>query len=273
MPMLGFLGTVIGITLAIGKLSPESLENSLTETIGGLTVAFDTTALALSLTIVVFFALFLTHRNEDKLLEQVDREVNREMVGRFERIAAGLSGEVAAVRRMTDAVIESTEKMVHRQAEIWRNAIGASETRWGRMAEETGKQLQSALASALTQGLKAHAKELSIAERAAAESNRQHWDRVRQSMVTGSEVLAGLQRGMNNQAELLGRAVGAVGDVKNLELELNRNLSALAGAKNFEETVMSLAAAIHLLNSRLGHLPADGPRVQLDTDARKGHAA
>ncbi len=273
MPMLGFLGTVIGITLAIGKLSPEALENSLSDTIAGLTVAFDTTALALSLTIVVFFALFLTHRKEGRLLEEVDRDVNREMVGRFERIGGGASGEVAAVRRMSEAVIESTEKMVHRQAEIWRDTITASEGRWGRMAGETGKQLQSALSTALAQGLKAHAAELSSAERAAAESNRQHWERVRQSMVGGSEVLAGLQRGMGKQAELLGRAVNAVGDVKKLEVELNRNLSALAGSKNFEETVMSLAAAIHLLNSRLGHLPADGPRVQLDVDPRKGHAA
>ena len=34
------------------------------------------------------------------LLENVDREVNRELVGRFERIAGGPSGELAAVRRM-----------------------------------------------------------------------------------------------------------------------------------------------------------------------------
>jgi len=273
MPMLGFLGTVIGITLAVGKLSPESLEDSLSVVISGLSVAFDTTALAICLTIVVFVAMFLTHRREDHLLEKVDREVNRELVGRFERIAGGPSGELVAVRRMTDAVIQSTEKMVHRQAEIWRDTIGVSESRWSRAAEETGKQLQAGLSIALAEGLKAHARELSIAQREAADSNRGHWERVRQSMVAGSENLLGLQRGMNTQAELLGRAVEAVGDVKKLEVELNQNLAALAGARNFEETVMSLAAAIHLLNSRLGHLPADGPRVQLDLDARKGHAA
>ncbi|MFM2094140.1 MAG: hypothetical protein RIS70_1264, partial [Planctomycetota bacterium] len=33
---------------------------------------------------------------------------------------------------------------------------------------------------------------------------------------------------------------------------LNANLAALSGSKNFEETVMSLSAAIHLLNARLG---------------------
>jgi len=42
-------------------------------------------------------------------------------------------------------------------------------------------------------------------------------------------------------------AIQAAGEVTRLEDALNRNLAALAGSKNFEETVVSLAAAIHLL--------------------------
>ena len=48
-PILGFLGTVIGITMAIAQLSPDQLESSLNEVTAGLSVAFDTTALALGL--------------------------------------------------------------------------------------------------------------------------------------------------------------------------------------------------------------------------------
>ena len=44
----------------------------------------------------------------------------------------------------------------------------------------------------------------------------------------------------------------ATGDVRNLESALNQNLTALAGAKNFQDTVVSLSAAIQLLTSRLG---------------------
>ena len=49
------------------------------------------------------------------------------------------------------------------------------------------------------------------------------------------------------------QAIRAAGDVIQLERALNGNLAALAGAKNFEDTVMSLSAAIHLLTTRLGH--------------------
>ena len=51
------------------------------------------------------------------------------------------------------------------------------------------------------------------------------------------------------------RTIDATGQVTRLEETLNRNLATLAGSQNFEETVQSLAAVIHLLNSRLGQAP------------------
>ena len=57
--------------------------------------------------------------------------------------------------------------------------------------------------------------------------------------------------------------VEAMGQVQNLETTLNNNLASLAGAHNFEETVMSLSAAIQLLSARLGHEPPGGTRVEL----------
>ena len=43
-PILGFLGTVVGITMAIANVTPEQLDTSLGEVTDGLAVAFDTTA-------------------------------------------------------------------------------------------------------------------------------------------------------------------------------------------------------------------------------------
>ena len=273
MPMLGFLGTVIGIALAMGKLSPQALESSLSEVMAGLTVAFDTTALALALTIGLFFTLFLISRAENELLDEVNRRVEAEMVGRFERMGSGPDGQLAAVRKMLEATAASTESVVRRQAEIWRDTIEVCEQRWAQKADQSGKQLQSALAAGLGESLKAHARELAAAERASAEATRGQWERVRQVVAENTGSLVDLQKGMTVQADVLGRAVGAVGEIAKLEKELNRNLAALAGSKNFEQTVMSLAAAIHLLNSRLGQLPTDVPRVQLETERKKGHAA
>jgi hypothetical protein len=49
-------------------------------------------------------------------------------------------------------------------------------------------------------------------------------------------------------------------------------LSALAGAQHFEDTVMTLSAAIHLLTTRLGHNP-ESPQVELKIAQVRGRAA
>ena len=95
-PILGFLGTVIGITLAIAKLSPDQLENSLPEVTAGLGIAFDTTALALALSMVLMFAKFFVERLETRLLMAVDRRVAEELVGRFQTYGTGADPHVAA---------------------------------------------------------------------------------------------------------------------------------------------------------------------------------
>ena len=60
-PIMGFLGTVIGITVAIASLSPTQLEN-ISGVVAGLGTAFDTTATALALSMVLMFLQFITDR-------------------------------------------------------------------------------------------------------------------------------------------------------------------------------------------------------------------
>ncbi len=273
-PILGFLGTVIGIALAMGKLTPQALEDSLPAVMAGLTVAFDTTALALALSIVLFFSQFLADREERRLLERVDEQVAAELLGRFERVANTPDGQLAAVRKMLRALVDSNEEIVRRQAVIWTRAVEGTDARWGKVLEASARQLESALSTALNENLKTHAREMVAAERQAVDQNRRQWERLQQAVAGSMEAMTGVQAGMVRQAEVLHRVVDATGQIANLETELNRNLASLAGAKNFEETVMSLAAAIHLLSARLGPLPDEDARVTLDDPARrKGQAA
>ncbi len=56
--------------------------------LAGLYVAFDTTALALSLSILLMFVQFFVDRVETQLLSMVDTRVNEELVGRFETVGS-----------------------------------------------------------------------------------------------------------------------------------------------------------------------------------------
>src|SRR5207247_4444274 len=67
-PILGFLGTVLGITQAIKGVTPEVLEKSLSSVTDGLALAFDTTALGLALTMVTMFCSFVVERFDQNVL-------------------------------------------------------------------------------------------------------------------------------------------------------------------------------------------------------------
>jgi len=272
-PILGFLGTVVGITMAIANLSPQALETSLPQVTSGLGTAFDTTALALALSMILMFVQYVVDRNETALLNQVDQRVEAELIGRFEEIGDGPDGQLLAVRRMMEAMVQSTEQLVRHQTQLWWSTVEAAKQRWDQLIDTTGKQLQTSLTSALEESLRAHAQELAAQEDALAEKNCRNWERLQQFLLQNTETFASLQKSVVQKAEQIARAVEASGQIARLEETLNRNLSALAGSKNFEQTVMSLAAAIHLLNSRLTDMPADASSIQLEATRRTGQAA
>lgn len=272
-PILGFLGTVIGITMALNALKPEALDESMVQVTTGLGVKFDTTALALTLAMLLMFIHFFVDRAENGLLEQVDERVKSDMTGRFRQAPAVGDGNTLAVRRMAEAVVQATERLVQRQAELWQASMDAAAARWAGMADEAAQRLKQELAGALTEGLKEYAERLAAAEQSAAEANRRHWDKIHQTEAQNVQALSSLQSGVAAQAQVLGRAIEASGEVSRLQDVLNRNLAALAGAKHFEQTVMSLAAVIHLLNARLSESPGERPTVQLEPARRTAHAA
>ncbi len=272
-PMLGFLGTVMGLTLAIANLDIQAMEKSSLLVVGGLAVAFDTTALALALAMLLMFAYFFTQGMESRLLDEVDRRATIELEGRFECISASPDGQLVAVRRMAEAVVEATDQLVRRQAEIWQHSMETAGKRWAGMAAAAGEQLQDALAGSLGDTLQTGAQQLAAAAAVAGEQNHQQWERVQQTHAEQTASMASLQETMSRQAEVLGRAVEATGKVAGLEETLNRNLATLAGAQHFEQTVTSLAAAIHLLNGRLGEFPAGTPMVQLESNESAPRAA
>jgi biopolymer transport protein ExbB/TolQ len=271
-PIMGFLGTIIGITDAVGNLSPKALEQSLSGVTAGLGVAFDTTALSLSLSIVLMFAKYFIERYENGLLGRVDDRTSAEMVGRFEESATTADPQVASVRHMAETVLGALDKLVVRQTELWQQSIQAAHEQWSRQAAAMGSVIEDALSASLSANVQQHAAALAEAEQAATARNRQHWDGVQQALLQNAEAVTLQQRELTRQGELLLKVVGATENLTCLEDELNRNLSALAGARHFEETVISLSAAIGLLTARLGHLN-ETPRVELNSGKRKGQAA
>lgn len=260
-PILGFLGTVIGITLAIASLSPQALEESLPAVTGGLGTAFDTTALALALSMVLMFVQFLVERMETRLLARVDALASDRLANLIEP-ADRADAHTAAVRRMAEAVVKAAERLVQRQAELWQASLEAAQNRWTRMADASREQLESAIASALRGSLEAHARTLAEQSQAAAERERHAVLRLEETVGAQTQALAAQQAELVRQGEVLLKVVEATGQVQRLEDALNSNLASLAATQQLSETLVSLAAAVQLLNARLGQLLTP-PQVEI----------
>ncbi len=76
-PILGFIGTVQGLSIAVSSLStgatdPEALKASINNLTGGLGVAFDTTLLGLILSMIMSFPMAVMQKEEEALLTEID---------------------------------------------------------------------------------------------------------------------------------------------------------------------------------------------------------
>ncbi len=173
------------------------------------------------------------------------------------------------MRRMAEVMIAATDRLIERQAQLWQASMDAAASRWAEM----GTASAATLRGALDDSLKHHAERLAASEQSVAELGRRQWEKITQSQLQHVDSLAAVQNSLTQQAETMERLLQATADVEQLQDVLNRNLAALAGAKNFEQTVLGLAAAIHLLNGRMVESASAAPTVQLESKRRTSKAA
>ncbi len=128
-PMLGFLGTVLGISEALGNISvgeENNFQQMLDGLKGSLYIAFDTTALALMLSMVLMFGQFFVDRFEQQLLQLVGQQAHAEIATHFD-----LTDEVyenSHSEQLESELLSTMVKAAERQAAIWQESVRATET-------------------------------------------------------------------------------------------------------------------------------------------------
>lgn len=97
-PLLGFIGTVVGISIAVSDFSGvldqvgniDQIKEEIGKVTSGLAVAFDTTLLALFLSVVVMIPLVLVERYESRLLLGIDIFINDQLLPRLKSKNQGI---------------------------------------------------------------------------------------------------------------------------------------------------------------------------------------
>ncbi len=90
-PILGFIGTVLGLggalaafsSVAAGAVELGQIKEAIAGATGGLGVAFDTTLLALLLVTVLMFPLSSVQRREENLLVEIDTYMDDALISRL----------------------------------------------------------------------------------------------------------------------------------------------------------------------------------------------
>ena len=153
-PIVGFLGTVMGITIAVANISPDQLENSLGSVTGGLAVAFDTTALALGLSLVLGFGTLFVRRAEERLLGRLDDLCDEVLLPKFRSSGSGGSADLidahvaawaAALERERAEFGQSLDSghrhFVAAWAEMQADAIASQKLTWDVTSDQLGESL------------------------------------------------------------------------------------------------------------------------------------
>lgn len=221
-PILGFLGTVIGITHAIENLDPAKLESSFGMVASGLGVAFGTTALSLSLSLVLVFFSAFVEKTQKSVLADVEIFALDLVTNYFPEEEQAASPLVEAESAAAERLLAQTETLLARHVSLWESSLGELRTSWGETLQRHQNELESSLSTAVSQTLAGCRDSLSqqtAAQKVLAESLDQMSVSQRQLAETQQAII--------------------------LRLENDDSTASL------DETLHTLSAAVHLLTSRV----------------------
>ncbi|MCR9208207.1 MAG: MotA/TolQ/ExbB proton channel family protein [bacterium] len=155
-PMLGFLGTVIGITQTLGGLDFTDGTAAVDRLKSGLYVAFDTTALGLVLSVLAIFLQFPVERSQQSLLASVDQRV-RDLVSEALPSDDAGDSQTALVTQLCDGIRVAVQESLATQAKLWRETIEEAQASWRTQHNEGSEQFRKLMQASLQPALTSHA--------------------------------------------------------------------------------------------------------------------
>lgn len=263
-PIMGFLGTVVGITLAIANVTPEQLDSSLPEVTAGLAVAFDTTAQALTMSMLLVFATYLVERDEQAILNEVEQFGIDSLVPFISQSHASPDEPATGL----PALANWTAEILAQQTDSWSRHLNAMQSGWAETLNFQTDSLAQALSDETTATLQSHRDAADAArDRYAAtlqQSSQMFAQQLQQTLMTFVDRVDLWQNAMRESAlasagqaeELhrLGRTMLQLTEAEQklvqLQEALNENLQTLQMVSTLEQTVQSLNAAVSILTSK-----------------------
>jgi len=281
MPMLGFLGTVIGISDTLGQMDAQALASGSQEAMNGLTsglyVAFDTTAVGLVLTMVAMFMQFFVQRAEQAYLARIDRGTTSAMHRCLSDQEHSDTRDVeASLKLVANRLIESMQRLVQQQTQLWQESIGQVHSEWtaasARATETSLGTIQRALSSTLAEhrdSLRDCLTQLTLLQNEGAQQIDGRFQQWQTTLSEQSRLALRQQQEVSRNAELLQKLLDSTQLVQAMQQPIQATLERMTQFDRFQEAAMSLTEAVMVLSSQLersGHVSRQAVRRRVARD-------
>ena len=250
-PMLGFLGTVLGISQALGgiQVGPDNdFQGMLNGLRGSLFVAFDTTALALTLSIVLMFCQFLIDRFELQLLDAVNRRTNEELLPIYND-KEFVDSQTRAVERIGRTVMATSHNLVKQQADQWEASMRSAETAWTNSVTGVSETVRAELSESLRLANLELADSITRGIERADESMAKRWEQWQVMLSDNARKLDNSQSQVQSQIQLLTDLLSKIDSTNGAQKMLNRNLDALAATSQLHTTLQELSDSVRRMDA------------------------
>ncbi|TWT83158.1 MotA/TolQ/ExbB proton channel family protein [Planctomycetes bacterium CA13] len=262
-PMLGFLGTVIGITQTLGGLDFTDGVAAVDRLKSGLYVAFDTTALGLVLSVVAIFLQYPMERTEQRLLSIIDSRINSLVSSALPSDEAS-DNQVALIADLCEGIRVAVAQSIESQAIVWRQTIDEAKDHWQSVHESDTNKIVEAFEETLKPALRDHATSIDQSAIIAADRWQRQWGQWQESMTQHSDLLTGHQKSMIDQYTALTETHARAGELVAMQhsidsslqqlsetnAAIDRSIEASAG-EGMADAMRVLARAVDVLSHRL----------------------
>lgn len=269
-PMLGFLGTVIGITQTLGGLDFSDGNAAVDNLKSGLYVAFDTTALGLVLSIVAIFLQFPVERSEQQLLAAIDERVGY-LTGLHLPGDEVADNQFELLAHLCEGVRAAVAESLSNQTKLWRDTIDEAQGYWQRAHEVQATGFIDAVEGTLTPALRDHAAQMALSN----QRNREHleiqfdqWQsqlsKWQETILAGAEAMVQQHATMLDQIDQAAMVREQATSVLNLQQTLATNLERLdqanrridenlgaAAGQGMADAMIVLARAVDVLTKQM----------------------
>ncbi|QEG02066.1 MotA/TolQ/ExbB proton channel family protein [Stieleria maiorica] len=269
-PMLGFLGTVIGITQTLGGLDFSNGNAAVDNLKSGLYVAFDTTALGLVLSIVAIFLQFPVERSEQQLLAAIDERVGY-LTGLHLPGDEVADNQFELLAQLCEGVRAAVAESLSNQTTLWRQTIDEAQGYWQQAHNVQSQSFVDAVEQTLTPALRDHAQQMERSTQRNREQLEHQFDQWQlqlaawqETIVAGADAMTKQHAVMLDQVDQAALVREQASSVLNLQQTLAANLNLLdetnrridenmgaAAGQGMADAMIVLARAVDVLTREM----------------------